>query len=325
MWGAQPRAANATALALPAAADAMRAAAAGTNASGNATEPGLPAGITCEPTSNGQGQNCGCAWRGVQGRTSDGCVWEITGLLDNSLVHVHTPCRSPPSLFPLAPACSLVAVYCCQGEEDVTPYIPDEWPPPVPVNSRALTPGVEAQSVPQPQAPGSSSSSSEPGAGAGAPPPGGSSGGGQKGSSSMGMVAGIAGGLGGAAAVAVGLALLLRRRRRRRQQVQNGKAALLGPGEAAGAEAAERGSEGGKDSTPRSASANGIAGGRHAHFGLPGQDSAFKAANGRHGALSEVVVPGALPLWGPPGSGACRQCSSGRMLSSTCIHCVLLC
>lgn len=40
-----------------------------------------------------------------------------------------------PSTFPPAlprPDCSLMAVYCCQGPDEVTPFIPEQPPSPAP-------------------------------------------------------------------------------------------------------------------------------------------------------------------------------------------------
>lgn len=71
VWGAPPRVpapsgnaiVNGVAgnLTTPNPAGNASAAAGGGNGTAAAAAPGLPAGIACEPTSNGQGQNCGCA------------------------------------------------------------------------------------------------------------------------------------------------------------------------------------------------------------------------------------------------------------------------
>lgn len=38
--------------------------------------------------------------------------------------------------------CRLVAVYCCEGGEEVTPYIPEKWPPPLLVPAGEPAPPV---------------------------------------------------------------------------------------------------------------------------------------------------------------------------------------
>ena len=87
VWGAPPPAVplagNATALVNGVAGNLTSAAAANASAAGasngTAAPPGLPAGITCEPTSNGQGQNCGCV--GLPQRCGGGAALLLPPLL----------------------------------------------------------------------------------------------------------------------------------------------------------------------------------------------------------------------------------------------------
>ncbi|PSC71845.1 serine threonine kinase [Micractinium conductrix] len=179
--------------------------------------------------------------------------------------------------------CGLVAVYCCEGleaGEEPTPYIPDDWPPPLPAAPAAeasgavvprpggqgsaapiaevVTPaptGVSGQSMPESSGAGDSSS-------------------GQQGGSSAGMIAGIAAGAAGVAALAAAAGFVVLRRRRRRRQ---GGDKLL-PGFAL----QERpSSEGFKELTPRSGSDGSVGGG----------GAATKPAQRPGQQLSAVVVP----------------------------------
>ncbi|EFN52665.1 hypothetical protein CHLNCDRAFT_138610 [Chlorella variabilis] len=237
LWGAPP-----SPLAAAPQAEVAEAAAAavdGAAAAMAATEDlGLPAGVTCEQTKDGQGQTCG-----------------------------------------------LVVVYCCEGEEELSPFIPEEWPPALasaptgepaaeplalpPPGSRTPPPPSPSSPAPAPAVDGATSPSSSP----------------SKKSSSAGMVAGIAAGV-AVAALAAGAAFFLVRRRRRRRLQQAGSAKLL----LAGPQQGERGSEDGKSSTPRSPK-----GPRPPLFppgGVP-LGSAYKAPAGRQGVhLAEVLVNG---------------------------------
>lgn len=58
------------------------------------------------------------------------------------------PLLPHPPTWHFRPCARLVAIYCCEAadpEEEVSPYIPDQWPPPLPA------PASEAVPVPIPQ------------------------------------------------------------------------------------------------------------------------------------------------------------------------------
>jgi hypothetical protein len=73
------------------------------------------------------------------------CVAEWAGW-----VHVRVTCPGCPACSQLLTGlglnavlyCRLVAVYCCEGGQDVTPYIPAKWPPPLLVPAGEPAPTV---------------------------------------------------------------------------------------------------------------------------------------------------------------------------------------
>ncbi|KAL4420504.1 hypothetical protein ABPG75_010160 [Micractinium tetrahymenae] len=210
--------------------------------------------------------------------------------------------------------CGLVAIYCCEAvdpQEELSPFIPDTWPPPLPA------PASEAAAVPIPQqhTPGGVSPGGEPAPGAasngtlgaGATPgsePKTAAGG-------TGLVAGIVGGVAGAAALAAAAGFILLRRRRQQRGMAAGDGKFL---EAVHRQGAGSNSKAG---TPRSngsahsaapfaANGNSSSGGG----GVP-QGSAYKPGNGGpRVALEAVLVPGDA---GAPGSVQSSPSKAGSL------------
>ncbi|KAI3430797.1 hypothetical protein D9Q98_009209 [Chlorella vulgaris] len=194
--------------------------------------------------------------------------------------------------------CGLVAVYCCEGVEEVSPVIPDVWPPPLPEPPAGepaaeplplppLSPAPSTPALPPIGAPSSSSNTS-------------------KQSGSTGVIAGVAAGVAGAAALAGAAAwILLRRRRRRRRQTEQGK--LVGLASEPTPPELQL-SENGKDEfTPRSHS--GGSGGTLSALlpmGTAYKGSPYRVPATGHSHDLSVMVSGSRlpPLWGgPPAAG----------------------
>lgn len=194
--------------------------------------------------------------------------------------------------------CRLVAVYCCEGVEEVSPVIPDVWPPPLPEPPAGepaaeplplppLSPAPSTPALPPIGAPSSSSNTS-------------------KQSGSTGVIAGVAAGVAGAAALAGAAAwILLRRRRRRRRQTEQGK--LVGLASEPTPPELQL-SENGKDEfTPRSHS--GGSGGTLSALlpmGTAYKGSPYRVPATGHSHDLSVMVSGSRlpPLWGgPPAAG----------------------